>query len=128
MLHREHAGFVVQPLQRLHGQPHRIDPDHRSSSRIQPAHSAPAAIGQDTVIVVAPQRTSVRISAGCATGSGVRTGTNVDAAVAGWAVAAACGNSASRTQRLSKLALIPRGKATEAIDMPACDAAATASA
>ena len=38
------------------------------------------------------------------------------------------GISASRTQRRSSLALMPRASATDAIDMPGCDAAATASA
>jgi hypothetical protein len=43
-------------FQRLHSQPRCLDADHRSNSRMQPAHSAVAAIGQAIVIVVAPRR------------------------------------------------------------------------
>ncbi len=44
------------------GQPDRIDPNHRSNSRIQAAQSAAAPVGQATLIVVAPRRTSIRMS------------------------------------------------------------------
>jgi hypothetical protein len=41
-------------VQRLHGQPDRIDADHRSSSRIQTAQASAASIGQATAMLVAP--------------------------------------------------------------------------
>lgn len=49
------AGAHVDWLDR---QPHRIDADHRSSSRIPAAHSTAAAAGQVTAIDVAPRRSS----------------------------------------------------------------------
>lgn len=45
-------------------QPHRVDADHRSSSRIQAAHSLAALAGHLTVIAVAPRCSSIRMSAG----------------------------------------------------------------
>ena len=49
-------------VQRLDRQPHRVDTDHRSSSRIQAAKSAAADSGQVIVIVVAPRRSSIWMS------------------------------------------------------------------
>lgn len=46
----------------LHGQPHRVDADHRSSSRIQVAHSAAEEDGHVTVIDRAPRRSSMQMS------------------------------------------------------------------
>ena len=48
-------------VQRLDGQPHRVDADHRSSSRSQAAHSAAATNGQSTFTIVAPRRSSIVI-------------------------------------------------------------------
>jgi len=48
----------------LDGQPHRVDANHRSSSRIQAAHSDAAAQGQLTLIAIGPRRSSTRMSAG----------------------------------------------------------------
>ena len=53
-------------VQRFDGQPHRVHADHRSSSRIPAAQSAAAAIGQVTLIVVVPRRSSIRMSAAAA--------------------------------------------------------------
>jgi hypothetical protein len=44
-------------------QPHRVDADHRSSSRIQAAHSLAAPAGQVTVTVVGPRCSSMRMYA-----------------------------------------------------------------
>lgn len=45
-------------VDRLHRQPHRLDADHRSNSRIHAAHSTTASAGHVTEIVVAPRRSS----------------------------------------------------------------------
>ncbi|WP_457325972.1 hypothetical protein, partial [Roseateles sp. P5_E11] len=55
-------------VQGLYRQPHGVDADHRSSSRIQAANSAEALIGQATTIETAPRRISTRTSAGVALG------------------------------------------------------------
>lgn len=49
-------------VHRLRSQPHRVNADHRSSSRIQAAHSAAASAGQVMVIEVVPLRSSMRMS------------------------------------------------------------------
>ena len=49
-------------VQRLDRQPHRVDADHCSNSRIQAAQSLAAAIGQVTFTAVAPRRSSMRMS------------------------------------------------------------------
>ena len=46
----------------LHGQPHRLDADHRSHSRSQATHSLAASAGQAMLIVVVPRRNSMRMS------------------------------------------------------------------
>jgi len=65
-------------VDRLYSQPHRVNADHRSSSRIHAAHSLAALAGQVTVIAVAPRCSSMRISAtgSAAAGGGRVTGTN----------------------------------------------------
>ena len=63
-------------VQRVRRQPDGIDADHRSNSRIQLAHSASAAIGQATVIVVGPRRSSTRMSPTGGAGACICTATN----------------------------------------------------
>ena len=48
-------------VQRLRGQPHRVNPNQRSNSRSQAAQSAAAAKGQPTLTTVAPRRSSIVI-------------------------------------------------------------------
>src|SRR6185437_10747723 len=114
-------------VHRLDCQPHRVDADHRSSSRSQPAHSAAAANGQSTFTTVAPRRSSIVIS--CAvvsadlsswTGMNVRFST-LDRGSAALAISidltgVVC--SSVTTQRRSRLAFSPLARATAAIDTP----------
>jgi hypothetical protein len=67
-------------VQRIDGKPHGFQPDHRSSSRIQAAQSPAAAAGQVMVILVAPRRSSMRMSA-CATQLGAGNATGMNGAV-----------------------------------------------
>ena len=64
-------------VDRFDGDPHGVDTDHRSSSRIHAAPSAAAVPGQFTVIVVELWRSSMRISRGTDSADGNRNGTNV---------------------------------------------------
>ena len=60
------TGAHVDGLDR---QPHRVDADHRSQSRSHAAHVPAAWPGQAMLTVVAPRRSSMRMSgAGCAVG------------------------------------------------------------
>ena len=61
----------------LDGKPDGVEADHRSSSRIQAAHSAAAPPGQLTLIVVALRRNSMRMSTGCGSAGASPSGTNV---------------------------------------------------
>ena len=54
-----HAGAHVQ---RSHGQPDGINPDHRSHPCSQVAHSAAADAGQRTATMAAPRRISITMS------------------------------------------------------------------
>ena len=96
---------------------HRVDADHRSSSRIQTAQSLAAPAGQVTVTVVGPRRSSMRMSGTGAGGSdgGKLTDTKT---VLGSRAAAPTRTpartttplgfiSASRKQRRRRLALMP---------------------
>ncbi len=69
-------------VDRMDRQPDRIDPDHRSSSRIQAAHSDAPAQGQLTLIAVAPRRSSMRMSAGASAAGGNVSATNAVGATA----------------------------------------------
>src|SRR6202012_1892871 len=66
------AGAHVQWRRR---EPHGVDADQRSSSRIQAAHASAAAAGPVTAMVVEPRRTSMRMGSalgvGCAGGTGI---------------------------------------------------------
>lgn len=92
------------------------------------AHSPAASAGHVTSIVVAPRRSSMRMShedgAGVGSGSAMKAGDGAeDAATAADRFGAVRGSecaSTSRTQRRSRFALIPRDIATAAIDMPGC--------
>jgi hypothetical protein len=103
-------------IQWFDGQPHRVDTDHRSSSRIQTPKSAAADTGHVIVIAVAPRRSWIRMSHAFAGGNiaGSDTGTNSPVAVAraGRASRAGC------RQRCTTLALIPCNIATLATDAP----------
>ena len=69
---------LLETLPRLDG----VDPDHRSSSRIQAAHSAAAAQGQLKWIAIAPQRSSMWMSAGAGAAGGKPSGTKAIGAAA----------------------------------------------
>jgi hypothetical protein len=80
---------------------------------------------------MAPRRTSIRIGASSADSAGSGNATNLSFRVAAGATGIAGADwarSASTTQRLSKFALIDRVIAAEAIEVPGCRQAATASA
>src|SRR4249920_1473917 len=119
--HPYHAG--QQPIgacphvERLDRQPDCVDPDHRSNSRSQAAHSDAAAHGQLTLIMVAPRRSSIRMSTGAVTTGGNCNGTKVVAAAPPTALANAPPprRSASPTQRRARFALTPLAIATAAI-------------
>jgi hypothetical protein len=51
-----------EPPEYAHCQPHRLDPDQRSSSRKQAAQSVAADAGQRIVSAVGPRRSSMRVS------------------------------------------------------------------
>jgi hypothetical protein len=115
----------------LDRQPHRVDADHRSISRIHAAQSAAADAGQVTAILVGPRVSSTRMSAGTG-GAGNCTGTKLDGALRDFGGVTACDRwglatqaSASTTQRRTKLALTPLANATEAIDTPGLQQAET---
>lgn len=59
---RQQALGAGAHVDRVCGQPHRFDTDHRSSSRIQAAHSLAALAGQVTVTAIGPRRSSMRTS------------------------------------------------------------------
>ena len=91
-------------VERLDGQPDRVDANHRSSSRIQTAQSAAALVGQVMLIAVAPRRTSIRMS---------RCAGNVAAvALANKAVRAvwACWLMAWNSRRAGRRPALPRRK------------------
>src|SRR5687768_3658801 len=96
-------------VQRIHGQPDRLNADHFSNSRIQPAHSAAAATGHITATLVVPRRSSMRMSAaGADTGGGKDTGTKAG-------VTATAGSPlppARRRHLCTTLALMPWASAT----------------
>jgi hypothetical protein len=93
---------------------HRVDTDHRSSSRIQAPKSAAADSGHVIVIVVAPRRSSIWMSPAVPGGdaAGSDTGTNSAVIVAG----ALPPSRASCRQRCTTLALMPCDIATLATD------------
>src|SRR5574337_359931 len=103
-------------IQRLNGQPHGIQADHRSSSRIQAPKSAAADTGQVIVIVVVPRRSWIWMPRSCVGGTlaGSDTGTNSPAA----AGSAASPWRASCRHRCTTLALMPCDIATLATDAP----------
>ena len=100
------AGAHVDGMNR---QPDGVDPDHRSSSRIQAAHSSAPAQGQLTLIAVAPRRSSMRMSAGAGTlGANVSATNDVDATPLLIAAdEAPLRRSAATTQRRARFALMP---------------------
>ena len=114
--------------------PHRIDADRRRISRTQAAHWPAASVGYFKVSVVAPRRSSMTISGAGLADAGSCSGTNVDAGIDATAFVGrswehgSSDDSASRTQRRSRFALIPRDMAMAAIDTPGCRHAVTASA
>jgi hypothetical protein len=101
-----HAGSHVQ---RFHGNPGGVDPDHRVSSRSSAAHSDAADIGHCTITVPKLLRSSIRMtgSAGAdAKGIGTKRLPVSTGALRGLTrTELAC--SASTTQRRNKLAFKP---------------------
>ena len=59
---RQQALGARAHVDRVCGQPHRVDADHRSSSSIQATHSLAALAGQVTVTTIGPRRSSMRTS------------------------------------------------------------------
>ena len=120
-------------VQRLNGQPSRIDADHLMSSRSSSAHSPAADAGQCTLTVLAPRRTSIRIVASVAleeSATGIKP-PGFSAATLGAVDRVGTSKvplSACNTQRRSRFAFSPRARATDASDTPGCRHAATASA
>lgn len=118
-------------IQRLDREPHRVNADQRSSSRNQLAHASAALVGHDTVIVVEPRCTSMRIGAGAGAGSDATgIGTGMKPACAGiGASSVRCASAVDdwdiNTQRRSRLALMLLAIATAAIDNPGCLLAST---
>lgn len=84
------------------GQPHSVDADHRSNSRIQAAHSAAALDGQVTVTDIALRRSSIRMSCTGA-GAGMVIGTNVGFGNAGDAADIALSPATEATGVISAL-------------------------
>ena len=124
-------------VDRLSGEPHRVDADHRSSSRIQAAHSTAALAGQVTVdggLCRAAGSMWMSASGAGVAGVGKVNGTNnvFDAGALATGTEAVPTTSvagficASCTHRRRRLALMPLDIATAAIDMPGCMQAATA--
>src|SRR5580704_4229977 len=110
--HTDHAcqgGVDASPhVERLHGEPGRIHPDHFKTSRSQIAHSCIAELGHCTLTVKAPRRTSTRI--GVFPAGFACTGTEINASLGGGSAlgadtVSASLRSASTTQRRSRLAL-----------------------
>ena len=137
----EHAHYARQRrigagshVDRFDREPHRIDADHRRSSRSQTAQSAAAASGQATLTTVAPRRSSIVMSCACMT-AGLSTCSGRNDAVspsedAGGALTASNrldpAGSAVTTHRRNRFAFRPLAKATAAIDTPGWRHAATA--
>lgn len=121
----------------LSGQPHRVDADHRSKSRIQAARSLAAATGQVTVTVVSPRCSSMRMSAAMGTDTWVRNDNGKNLGAAGTSGFVFSGRpavlpgsisvpiSASLTQQRTRFALMPLAMATAADDTPGLEQAAT---
>ena len=120
-------------IERLYGEPGRIDSDHLISSRSSSAHSCAADAGHSMITVPPRRRTLIRIAPSVGVdGSG--TGTKFwppSTARLDAEPRIAMGiplRSASLTQRRSTLALSPRAKAMAAMDTPGCWHSPTASA
>jgi len=119
-------------VQRLHRQPPGIHADHRSNSRSQAAQSAAAAVGHDTLMVVAPRCNSIRISSAGAgvADAGIAKGKKCGGALAAGLLLAAAGMSAFDSGALparvsasishlrTMFAFRPLASATAAIDTP----------
>ena len=118
-------------VQRLDGQPHRVDADHRSSSRIQAALRLSNGRLARTVVplrwISTSTRTAVCSGAGAGGGGGGGGGSEGCAGIgsgtkAGLATSRSCalpspGTSDSRTQRRSMLAFNPLASATAATEV-----------
>jgi hypothetical protein len=120
-------------VERLNGEPGRIDADHFMSSRSSAAHSCAADAGHSTGTLPPRRRTSMRIA--LETGlDGNGSGTNPSRpsmATLGAVVRIAIGfplRSACRTHRCNMAALSPRARGTAATETPGCWHAPTASA
>lgn len=101
-------------VQRLGGQPHRIDAYHRSSSRSHAAHAGAADTGQLTLMANGPRCSSMRTSsAGCETaGAGGAIGSAMNEGAG-----AGTGADASRRHLCTRFAFSPWAiaiRATEA--------------
>jgi hypothetical protein len=96
-------------------EPDGLNANHRSSSRIQAAHSLAADTGQVMAMLVWPWRNSIRMSGTGAAGAGAgasATGTKVG-------TGATCALAPiSRRHLCTTLALIPCDRATCAMDAP----------
>jgi len=120
-------------VERLYGEPGRIDSDHLISSRSSSAHSCAADAGHSMLTVPPRRRTLMRIAASVGfdgSGTGTKFWTPSTARLdAEFRIAMGIPlRSASLTQRRNTLALSPRAKAMAAMDTPGCWHSPTASA
>lgn len=98
-------------VQRLGSQPQGVDADHLSKSRIQAAQCSAAETGQVSDTLVAPRRSSMRMSgAGTQLGAGSATGTKVGTCTS------VLGAWARRRHLCTTLALMPCESATLATE------------
>src|SRR5439155_1754302 len=104
-------------VQRLNGQPHCVDADHFSSSRIHAAHSVAADAGHVIATDVVPRRSSMRMSA-AATGVDGASGSAMNRSMLGAGVAASSQGLARRRHLCTRLAFRPCASATLATDAP----------
>jgi len=109
-------------VQRLHRQPHGIDPYHRSRSRSQAAHSVAAAAGQRTLMVVPARCNSMQMLLAAGAGNAMGTKPFIGNGAASCEVGGTPSSrrSASCTHLRSMFALSPLASATAAIEMPGC--------
>lgn len=108
-------------VQRLHRQPHCVDPDHFNNSRNHTAQSAEHSVGRLIDTVVGPRLSSIRMSGKEVSRSACGIGSAMNAAVVDEA-AAGC---ISLRHLCTRLAFRPLAIATWATDAPGSAQAAT---
>src|ERR1700694_2550082 len=120
-------------IERLHGEPRRIDADHLTSSRSISAHSCAAEAGHSMRKARPLRRTTMRMVPSAEL-AGKPTGTKPSALSGVWPCTVGLmaigrpSRSAFLTQSRNILAFRPRARATAATEIPGCWQAPTASA